>query len=58
MVGHFHGTGNEIWAGFGLVGITEKEKNWANYEQLLRPVFSSFGGQKNIVGSALDSCTL
>ena len=40
MVGHFHGTGNEIWAGFGLVGITEKEKNWANYEQLLRPVYS------------------
>ena len=61
MVGHFHGTGNEIWAGFGLVGITEKEKNWANYEQLLRPVYSQdFRVKrkkiKNIVASALKSC--
>ena len=39
--GDFHGTGIEIWAGFGPV--------W----QLLRPVFSCFHGQnknfKNIV---------
>ena len=34
----FYGTGIEIWAGFGPVGITEK-KNWADYEQLFRPVF-------------------
>ena len=36
----------EIWAGFGPVGGIEK-KNWADYEQLLREVFSCFGGQKN-----------
>jgi hypothetical protein len=34
---HFYGTENEIWACFGLDGITEK-KNWADYEQLLRAV--------------------
>ena len=47
MVGDFNGTGIDIWTGFGLVGITEK-KNWADYEKLLRPVFSSFHGQKKI----------
>ena len=46
-MGDFYGTGIEIWAGFGLVGITEKN-TWANYEQLLRPVFSSFHGEKNL----------
>ena len=35
----------EIWAGFGPVGGIEK-KNRADYEQLLRVVFSSFGGKK------------
>jgi hypothetical protein len=30
---------------FGLVGNTEK--NWADYEQLFRAVFSSFHGGKN-----------
>ena len=57
-VGDFYGTGIEIWAGFGPVGNTEK-KNWAEYEQLLRLVFSCFHGQKkikNIVVSALESC--
>ena len=43
-VGDFYRTGIEIWTGFELVGITEK-KNWADYEQLLRPVFSCFHGQ-------------
>jgi hypothetical protein len=43
--GRFYGTGIDIWAGFGPVGITEK-KNWADYEQLFRPFFSSFHGQK------------
>ena len=38
MVGDFHGTGIEIWAGFGPVGITEKKNFWYNHEQLLRPV--------------------
>ena len=46
-MGDFYGTEIEIWAGFGPVGITEK-KNWVHYEQLFRPVFSSFHGQKKI----------
>ena len=61
-MGDFYGAGIEIWAGFGPVGITEK-KNWADYEQLLRSVFSCFQGQKNeynlfknVVASALKSC--
>ena len=42
---HFYGTENVIWAGFGLVGNTEK-KIGADYEQILRAVFSCFHGQK------------
>ena len=44
-MGDFYGTGIEFWAGLGPVGITEK-KIGADYEQLFRPVFSSFHGQK------------
>ena len=29
-VGAFYGTGIEIWAGFGPVGVTKK-KTWADY---------------------------
>ena len=47
MVGDFYETGIEIWAGFRPVGITEK-KIGADYEQLLRPVFSCFHGQKKL----------
>ena len=47
-LGDFYGTGIEIWAGFGTIGSTEK-KNWADYEQLLRPVFSCFHGQKKFL---------
>ena len=43
---YFYGTENEIWAGFGLVGNTEKRLG-ADYEQLLRVFFSCFQGQKN-----------
>jgi hypothetical protein len=43
---HFYGTENVIWAGFGPIGNTEK-KVWADYEQLLRTVFSCFWVQKN-----------
>jgi hypothetical protein len=43
-VGDFYGTGIEIWAGFGPVGITEK--NWTDYKQLLRPVFFMFSWTK------------
>ena len=52
----------KIWAvGCGL-GWTVLKKVWADYEQLLREVFSTFCGQKkkenffeNIVASALKS---
>ena len=55
---NFFRTEIEIWAGFGLVGNTEK-KIGADYEQLLRLVFSCFQGQfffLNIVALALKSC--
>ena len=42
---HFYGSDNEIWADFGPVGNTEK-KIGADYEHLLRAVFSCFQGQK------------
>ena len=44
----FMGRENVIWAGFGPVGNTGKKSAWADYEQLLRAVFSCFQGQKNI----------
>ena len=43
----FYGTEIEIWAGFGPVSNTEKEI-CADYEQLLRAVFSCFQGQKKV----------
>ena len=43
---HFYGTEYDIWADFGPVGNTEKNQFWADYEQLLRAVFSCFQGQK------------
>ena len=57
---NFYETEIEIWAGLGPVGNTEK-KIGADYEQLLRSVFSCFQGQTknfflNIVVSALKSC--
>ena len=42
---NLYGTEIEIWAGFGPVGNTEKK---ADYEQLLRVVYSCFHGQKNV----------
>ena len=59
---NFYGKEIEIWAGFGPVGNTKK--NWADYEQLLKAVFSCFQGQKktfkiyfeNILASTLKSC--
>ena len=41
----FYGTGIEVWAGFGPICSTEK-RFLADYEQLLRVVFSCFQGQK------------
>ena len=59
---HFYGTENEIWAGFGPVGNTEKMGGqlWATFEG----VFFMFSGAKkwfklffkNIVAFALKSC--
>ena len=46
-MGDFFGTGIEIWAGFGLVGITEKKNELVDNEQLLGPAFSCFHGQIN-----------
>ena len=43
---NFYGTEIEIWTVLGLFGNTEK--NWADYEQLLRADFSCFHGQKKI----------
>ena len=52
-VGDFYGTGIEIWARFGLVGITEKK--------IFGPVMGQFlwskKSNKSIVVSALYSCT-
>ena len=47
MVGDFYGTGIEIWAGFGLVGITEKRKHLGQlYIVTFEAVFSNFCSQK------------
>jgi len=35
-----------------------KKKNWANYEQLLRLVFSCFRGQKNMLNFFLKHCSI
>ena len=59
---HFYGAENEIWAGFGPPVSNTEKKIGADYEQLLRVIFSSFQGQKNIfffsniVAPALKSC--
>ena len=44
-MGDFYGTGIVIWAGFGPIGMTEKQI-WAEHEQLLRPIFSCFMSKK------------
>ena len=60
-MGHFYDMKNRFWAvGCGL-GWAVGKKVWADYEQLLREVFSIFCGQKKnenekIVASALKSC--
>jgi hypothetical protein len=53
----FYGTEIEILAGFGPFGNTEK-KIWANYEQLLRAVFSCFHGQKKGLKFFLRYCSV
>jgi hypothetical protein len=50
----------ELRFGLDLNWLALLKKNWANYEQILKPVFSCFHGQKklnkNIVEPALKSC--
>ena len=45
---------DQIWARIGLVGCTEK--NWANYEQLVKVVF--FMSIYFFLTSALKSCII
>ena len=47
-MGDFYGTGIEIWAGFGPVGITGKKEIRADNDQHIKLVFSSFHGPKKI----------
>ena len=54
---HFYGTENEISVGFGPVGNTEK-KMGADYEILLRVVFSCFQGQKNNLKFFKNYCSV
>ena len=44
---HFYGTEYDIWAGFGLVGNTEK-KVWVDYEKSLRAVFHILMAKKTL----------
>ena len=53
-MGDFYGTKIEVWARFGPVGITEKKKILADYEQLFRLFFSCFHGQKKFVLNIVD----
>ena len=54
---NLYGTENEIWAGFGQVGITEKKMR-ADYEQLLRMFFLCFQGQKNNLKFFKNYCSV
>ena len=45
-MGDFYGTGIEIWAGFRLIGSTEKQGSGGNYEHFLRVLFFMFSGAK------------
>ena len=59
----FYGTGMKIWAGFGLVGITEKKRFGPIMSKFLSRFFQVFMGKrkqllknKKILASALKSC--
>ena len=59
-MGDFYGTGIEIWAGFGPVGIIEKKRFGPIMSTFLGRFFHIFIGKKfklkNTVASALKSC--
>ena len=56
MVSNFYGTEIMIWTGFGPAGNTEK-KIGADYERLLRSVFSCFQGQ-NVFYLSFKYCSV
>ena len=43
---HIYNMKNQFWAGLGSQAVLVKKKFGADYEQLLRPVFLCFHGQK------------
>ena len=45
-MGHSYNMKNQFWAGLGNRAVIVKKKFGADYEQLLRPIFLSFHGQK------------
>ena len=45
-MGDFYGTGIEIWAGFGPVGITEKKRFGSIIRNFLGQFFKVFMGKK------------
>jgi hypothetical protein len=57
-LGQIYNMKNQFWAGLGSQAVLVKKKFGADYEQLLRPVFICFHGEKkkNIVASALKNC--
>jgi hypothetical protein len=47
-MGHIHNIKNHFWAGLASRVVLVKKKFGADYEQLLRPVYKNFHGQKKI----------
>ena len=45
-MGHIYNMKNQFWAGLGSRAVLVKKKFGADYEQLLRPVFICFHGEK------------
>ena len=54
---HIYDMKNQFWAVGCVLGWTVKKKVWADYEQLLREVFSTFCWQKKIE-DIVDYCWL
>jgi hypothetical protein len=48
-LGHIYNMKNQFWAGLGSWAVLVKKKFGADYEQLLRPIFLCFNGQKMIL---------
>ena len=54
---HFYGTNFGNWADFGPVSSTEK-KNWANYEQFLRPIYLMLKNLQKHCSICTKSCII